>query len=313
MAEKVLTNLFSVFIIIAVPLFVFTAKVMNTSKVSDMIFTFAHSMVGKVRGGLGHVNVIASLIFSGMTGSAVADASGLGLLEVTQMRKRGLRCRVFVRDHRHFRDDWAGLPAQYPDDLLCHALRRLHRRALYGRHGAGSADVGGAHGPTFPTSPTSASIQWATLSSCSKFLKATFKALPALLTPVILLGGIYSGIVTPTEAGALAAILRNRHRVFVYRSMGVSQLWEVIVDTAKTTGVLSLIVGSAFTFSFIVAKEQIPQVVGSLLLDFTNNKYVLLLIINIVFLVLGMFIDTRRSCWSSSRWCCRWSRRWAST
>ena len=140
-AEKVVTNLYSVFIIIAVPLFVFTAKVMNTSEVSDMIFTFAQSMVGKVRGGLGHVNVIASLIFSGMTGSAVADASGLGLLEVTQMRKRGLRSRVCVRDHRHFRDHWASLPAQYPDDLLCHALRRLHRCAFHGWHDAGYTHV----------------------------------------------------------------------------------------------------------------------------------------------------------------------------
>ena len=74
--------------------------------------------------------------------------------------------------------------------------------------------------------------------------------------------------------------------------MGLAQLWEVIVDTAKTTGVLSLIVGASFTFSFIVAKEQIPQAVGSFLLDITDNKYMLLLLINIVFLVLGMFIDT---------------------
>ena len=89
MAEKVLSNLYSVFIIIAVPLFVFTAKVMNSSKVSDMIYDVAHAMVGRVRGGMGHVNVIGSLIFSGMTGSAVADASGVGILEITQMRRHG--------------------------------------------------------------------------------------------------------------------------------------------------------------------------------------------------------------------------------
>ena len=116
--------------------------------------------------------------------------------------------------------------------------------------------------------------------------------IPALLTPVILLGGIYSGIVTPTEAGALAAFYAIIIAFFVYRSLGIGQLWEVVVDTAKTTGVLSLIVGSAYAFSFIVAKEQIPQAVGGLLLGITDNKYVLLLIINIVFLVLGMFIDT---------------------
>jgi tripartite ATP-independent transporter DctM subunit len=125
-----------------------------------------------------------------------------------------------------------------------------------------------------------------------QFLVATLKAFPALLTPVILLGGIYTGVVTPTEAGALAAFYAIIIAFLVYRSMGWRELLEVTVDTAKTTGVLSLIVGASFTFSFIVAKEQVPQAIGAFLLDITQNKYFLLLIINIVFLILGMAIDT---------------------
>jgi tripartite ATP-independent transporter DctM subunit len=99
-------------------------------------------------------------------------------------------------------------------------------------------------------------------------------------------------VVTPTEAGALAAFYSIVIAFLVYRSMGLKELIDVTLDTAKTTGILSLIVGASFTFSFIVAKEQIPQVVGGFLLSVTENRYLLLLLINIVFLVLGMFIDT---------------------
>jgi tripartite ATP-independent transporter DctM subunit len=291
MAEKVLSNLFSVFIIIAVPLFVFTAKVMNTSMVSDMVYGFAHSMVGKVRGGLGHVNVIGSLIFSGMTGSAVADASGVGILEVTQMRKHGydagFSCAVTVTS--------ATIGPVFPPSIPMIFYAMLSGASI------GALFMGGMIPGLLMSAALMVYIGYISNKRqypmgdpfiLRKFLASTFKALPALLTPVILLGGIYSGVVTPTEAGALAAFYAIVIAFVVYRSMGIGQLWEVVVDTAKTTGTLSLIVGAAFTFSFIVAKEQVPQLVGSFLLNITENKYVLLLIINIVFLVLGMFIDT---------------------
>jgi len=125
-----------------------------------------------------------------------------------------------------------------------------------------------------------------------EFIKITIRAFPALLTPVILLGGIYSGIVTPTEAGALAAFYAIIISFFIYRTMGLKQLLSVIIDTVKTTGTLSIIVGAAFVFSYIVAIEHIPDMLSGIFLGFTNNKYILLLIINIVFLILGMFIDT---------------------
>jgi tripartite ATP-independent transporter DctM subunit len=291
MAEKVVTNLFSAFIIIAVPLFVFTAKVMNTSKVSDMVYGFAHSMVGKVRGGLGHVNVIGSLIFSGMTGSAVADASGVGILEVTQMRKHGydagFSCAVTVTS--------ATIGPVFPPSIPMIFYAMLSGASI------GALFMGGMLPGLLMSAALMVYISYISNKRkypmgdpfiLNKFLASTFKALPALLTPVILLGGIYSGVVTPTEAGALAAFYAIVIAFVVYRSMGFGQLWDVVVDTAKTTGTLSLIVGAAFTFSFIVAKEQIPQTIGAFLLSITDNKYVLLFIINIVFLMLGMFIDT---------------------
>jgi tripartite ATP-independent transporter DctM subunit len=125
-----------------------------------------------------------------------------------------------------------------------------------------------------------------------QFIKNTVIAFPALLTPVILLGGIYTGVVTPTEAGALAGTWALLIAFFVYRVMGFKQLIDILVDTVKATGTVAIIVGAAYSFSYIVAIEHIPDMFANLLLNITENKYILLLIVNILFLVLGMFIDT---------------------
>jgi tripartite ATP-independent transporter DctM subunit len=128
--------------------------------------------------------------------------------------------------------------------------------------------------------------------STKQFLLNTLKAIPALLTPVILLIGIYTGIVTPTEAGALAAFYGILISVLIYRSLGPKDMWKVLVDTVKATGSLSLIVGAAYAVAYVVAVEHIADMVAGLILSFTQNKYVLLLVINILFFILGMFIDT---------------------
>jgi tripartite ATP-independent transporter DctM subunit len=291
MAEKVMTNLYSVFIIIAVPLFVFTAKVMNSSKVSDMIYDVAHSMVGNVRGGMGHVNVIGSLIFSGMTGSAVADASGVGILEITQMRRHGFdagfSCAVTVTS--------ATIGPVFPPSIPMIFYAMLSGASV------GALFMGGMVPGVLVSIALMIYVAYISRKrnyprghpfSVTRLLTATGKAFVALLTPVILLGGIYSGVVTPTEAGALAALYAIVISFLVYRTMGPRELIDVTVDTVKTTGILSLIVGASFTFSFIVALEQIPALVGSVLLGITENKYVLLFLINIIFLLLGMFVDT---------------------
>lgn len=290
-AEKVLTNLEAKYIIIAVPLFVFMANVMNSGKITEMIFKFANALVGRRKGGLGHVNIIASIIFSGMTGSAVADASGLGMMEIKAMKEYG-----------------------YDDGFSCAVT-------------AGSATIGPIFPPSIPmifySMLSGASIgnlflggmipgillgialmiYVAIVSNKRNYpmglkhtlrdvIAITIKAFPALFSVVVLLGGIYSGIVTPTEAGALASFYAIIVALFVYRALGAASLWQTVKDTVKQTGTLSLIVGCAYTFSFIVTREQIPMHVANLLLGITSNKYVLLLVINVVFLVLGMFIDT---------------------
>jgi tripartite ATP-independent transporter DctM subunit len=125
-----------------------------------------------------------------------------------------------------------------------------------------------------------------------QFVRDTLYALPALLTPVILLGGIYTGVVTPTEAGALASLWALVISVVYYRSLDWKQLVEVLKSTAKMTGTVSIIVGAAYSFSYIIAIEHIPAAIGQVFLNITTNKYTFLFIVNVLFLVLGMFMDT---------------------
>ena len=290
-ARQFLSSLNVKFILIAVPLFVFAAKVMNTGAVTEKIFRFANNLVGRWRGGMGHVNVVASIIFSGMTGSAVADASGLGIMEIEAMRKHGyddsFSCAITAAS--------ATIGPIFPPSIPMIFYAMLSGASI------GKLFIGGMIPGILIGLALMAYIAFIAQKrnyprgeryTFKQFVKNTVIAFPALMTPVILLGGIYTGVVTPTEAGALAGIYALLISVLVYRSLGIKQLLDVIIDTAKTTGVLTVIVGAAFSFSYIVALEHIPGLFSNLLLSITSNKYVLLLVINILFIILGMFIDT---------------------
>jgi len=290
-AEQVLSNLYAKYIILAVPLFVFTAKVMNAGKVTDWVFAFANSVVGNLRGGIGHVNVVASLIFSGMTGSAVADASGLGIMEIRAMRKQGyddgFSCAVTAASATIGPIFPPSIPLVFYSMLSGASIGHLFLGGMIPGLLVAFALMGyiayTAKVRSFPRSGHT------TLRECASF---AWKAFPALLTPVILLGGIYSGVTTATEAAAVAGFYGLLVSCLVYRALGLRTLFDVLADTVKTTGVLCMIVGSAFTFSYVVASEHIPEMISTVLLDVTTNKYLLLLIINLLFLLLGMFIDT---------------------
>jgi tripartite ATP-independent transporter DctM subunit len=290
-AGQFLSSLDVKFILIAVPLFVFAAKVMNSGAVTEKIFRFANSLVGRWRGGMGHVNVVASIIFSGMTGSAVADASGLGIMEIEAMREQGyddsFSCAITAAS--------ATIGPIFPPSIPMIFYAMLSGASI------GELFIGGMIPGILIGLALMAYIAFIANKrryprgekyTLRQFIKSTVIAFPALMTPVILLGGIYTGVVTPTEAGALAGIYALLISVLVYRSLGLKQLLEVIVETAKTTGILTVIVGAAFSFSYIVAIEHIPSIFSGLLLGVTSNKYVLLLVINILFIILGMFIDT---------------------
>lgn len=290
-AQQTLKTFYTNYTIIAVPLFIFAANVMNSGKVTDKVFGFAMGFVGRFKGGLGHVNVLASLVFSGMTGSAIADASGLGKMEIDAMRSEGyddgFSCAITAAS--------ATIGPIFPPSIPMVIYSMLSGASV------GALFMGGmvpgvllavalmiyiviiAHKRNYPVSEK---------VGLHEFLRYTFNAIPAILTPVILLVGIYTGIMTPTEAGAVAGLYALIVAVFGYRVLKWEGFKQVLIDTVKATGTTSIMIGAATTISYIVAKEQVATTVATWITGFTDNKYLFLLIVNIAILILGMFIDT---------------------
>jgi len=290
-SQLFLNNMMVHYVMLAVPLFVFMAEIMNSGKVTNLIFNFAKVLVGRKHGALGHVNVVASIIFSGMTGSALADAAGLGSMEIKSMVDNdyppAFSCAITASS--------AVIGPIFPPSIPLIIYSMLSGASI-GALFLGGMIPGLLIGLALMVYITIVSKKCNyPLGEYVTFREAvilSLKAFPALFTVVILLWGIYGGIVTPTEAGALASFYALIISIFVYRALGWRSFMELVKRTVITTASLTIIVGAAYSFSYIVNIEGIPQAVASLLLGITENKYVLLLIINILFLILGMFIDT---------------------
>ncbi len=289
-AEKMVMGLYTKYILMAVPLFIFTGNIMNTGKITEKIFKFANIIVGKFYGGMAHVNVVASIIFSGMTGSALADASGLGLMEIEAMREQGyadnFSCAITAAS--------ATIGPIFPPSIPMVFYSMLSGASI------GKLFLGGmipglligvalmiyiafiAKKRNYPRGESYA---------FRKAIAITISSFPALLTPVILLGGIYTGVMTPTEAAAVAAFYSLIISILFYRSMGKKELISIFINTLKMTGKISIIVATSFGICFVITNERIPNVIAEWLINITTNRYIFLFIINIAFIILGMFIN----------------------
>lgn len=289
--QQTLKTFYTNYTIIAVPLFIFAANVMNSGKVTEKVFGFAKGFVGRFKGGLGHVNVLASLVFSGMTGSAIADASGLGKMEIDAMREEGyddgFSCAITAAS--------ATIGPVFPPSIPMVIYSMLSGASV------GALFMGGMVPGVLLAIALMLYIAWVAHKrdypksdkiSGRAFIKYTITAIPAILTPVILLVGIYTGIMTPTEAGAVAGLYALLVALFAYKILSFAGFKQVLLDTVKSTGSVSLMIGAATSISYIVAKEQIAVKLGDFILGITDNKYVFLLVINVSILILGMFIDT---------------------
>ena len=290
-ATKFLSELNGSFILIAIPLYVFMAETMNSGKVTHVIFGFASTLVGKKRGAMAQINIITSIIFSGMTGSAVADATGPGNIALQAMVEEGYDRPFSAAVTAASATEGPIIPPSIPMVIFA-MLSGTSIGALF----MGGVIPGLILGVVMMvyTGILSVKRNYPVGKSYTRreFIRHAFNSFPALMTVVILLTAIYTGVVTPTEAGALAGAWALIISVFFYRAFGPKELLDVLRNTVRTIGVLSFMVGAAFVFSYIVAIEKVPQLVAGGLLNVTQNKYLMLLIINMAFLVLGMFMDT---------------------
>jgi tripartite ATP-independent transporter DctM subunit len=277
--------------LLAVPFFIFAGNLMNLSGVTNRIFDFSTKWVGHIKGGLGHVNVLASIIFAGMSGTAVADAGGLGIIEIKAMRDAG------------YNDDLTlGITAA--SSTVGPIIPPSMVAVIYGV--AASASVGRLLvGGLLPGIVMGIGLMIQIYFMADKYHcpiepKASFRArlvslrtaFWSILTPVIILGGITSGVFTPTEAAGIACVYSIILGFVIYKELNLKRFLEAVKGSAYATIQLMFIVVAATLFAWILAKEQIPQAVAHFLLTKVSNYYVLLLLINIVLLVVGCFMET---------------------
>jgi tripartite ATP-independent transporter DctM subunit len=291
-ASQSLNGLFRSFVLLAVPLFIVAAEIMNAGTVSERLLKFSSLIVGRIRGGLAHVTVIASMIFSGMSGSAIADAAGPGKLMIEMMLKEG-------RYQPGFAGSLAAAAATIGPIIPPSIPMVLY--AMVANTSVGYLFLGGflpgvlmgislmtviaiiARRDDLPVEPR---IRFREVPGIMR------DSLPAVMLPVILLGGIYSGIVTPTEAAAVAAAYALLLACGLYRALPFQGLLHLFVNAARSTAVVALVVAGALLVNYVVAAERIPNEIGAWIQSLHVSKLGFLLIINLLFLVLGCFLDT---------------------
>jgi tripartite ATP-independent transporter DctM subunit len=289
-AQRMISGIDS-FPLLAIPFFILAGNLMNNGGITNRIFDFAKALMGWMRGGLGHVNVGASIVFSGMSGAAVADAGGLGTIEIKAMRDAGYDQEFAVGITAASSTIGPIIPPSLPMVIygvmasvsvgqlfvaglipgllmglaLMLMIFFLARRRGYQRDAAFSW-----------------SVLWQTFK----------RAIPSLFTPIIIVGGIMTGVFTPTEAAIAAVVYALFLGGVVYRILTWRRLFQVSMETIETTAVILLIVAGASIFAWILTSNQVAQQVVGLLGPLADNPVATLIIINVVLLIVGCFMET---------------------
>ncbi|MCC5954637.1 MAG: TRAP transporter large permease [Natronohydrobacter sp.] len=279
------------FPLLAVPFFILAGNLMNTAGITERIFKFALAIVGWLRGGLGHVNVGASVIFAGMSGAAVADAGGLGAIEIKAMRDAGY-------------DDEFSVGITAASSTIGPIIPPSLPMVIYG------VVAGVSIGQLFAAGFIPGLIMALSLMILVAFIAwrrkyprdqafqlsvlwySFRKAFLSLLTPVIIVGGILTGAFTPTEAAVAACAYALFLGLIVYRTLTWRRFLRVSFDTIETTAVVLMVVGAAAIFAWVLTANRVPELLAGVLLSASDRPWVILLLINMILLVVGMFMET---------------------
>ena len=278
--------------LMAVPFFIFAGNMMNATGVTTRIFMFARSLLGHVKGGLAQVNILASMIFAGVSGAALADVGGLGTIEIKAMKEAGYSDRLTLAVTASSSVVGPIIP---PSIIL--VIYAIQAEESIGRLFLAGILPGFTIGILLmmlvyffsvtgrEKCPTSPKISFLMI------IKTFGKTFLAIMAPVVILWGIVGGVVTPTEAGALAVF----YAVFVgliYGDIQWKQLPQAILNSVLTTSLIMLLIGLATVMGWILAAERLPHNLATFLLSLTDNKYLLLFIINVFLLILGCVLES---------------------
>lgn len=278
------------FPLVAAPLFILMGNIMNSAGITERIFGFAKALVGWMRGGMCHANIMASIIFAGMSGSAVADAGGVGTIEIKAMRDEGYDAETAAAITAASATIGPIIPPSLPMIIYGVSADTSIGGLFLGGVIPGLL-MGGAlmllivalaRRRNMPSHP------WEGLGALwAAFRRAFF----ALMTPVILFGGMMTGYFTPTEASAVATAYALALGLWVYRDFDLRDLPRLVLDTVETTGVVMALVMTAALLAWCLSVSRIPQLVGGILTHDVANPILFLLLVNVLLLVVGLFME----------------------
>lgn len=289
--EQLLQGLFNGYTLLAIPLFILAADIMNIGSLADRLLKFCQALVGRFRGGLGHVNVVSSVIFSGMSGSAVADAVGMGKIIINLMTRDGKYTPAYAAAITAATATVGPIiPPSIP--MVLYALVADQSVGYLFAAGMvpgllmalmmGFTNFWVARKRGFPVDEA---------VPASELPQVTYQAFPALMLPVILLGGIYGGIMTPTEAAAVAAAYALTISVLLYRSVTLKAFWDTLKSGSRSAGAIGILIGGSLTFNYVITREDIPNELALFLGGLDLGPTGFLIAINILLLALGCVLE----------------------
>jgi tripartite ATP-independent transporter DctM subunit len=278
------------FPLLAAPLFILMGNVMNSSGISYRIFDFAKAVVGWMRGGLCHANIVGSVIFAGMSGSAVADAAGLGTVEIEAMKKEGYSAETAGAITAASATIGPIIPPSLPM-IIYGVSAETSVGALFMAGVIPGLLMAGALMLMVRRIAIRDNLPRHPFEGLGAVWRAFLRAFWALVAPFLLIGGMFSGVFTPTEAAAVAAVYALILGLFVYREFTWRQLPKLILDTVETTGVVMALVMTATLLGYCLTVARVPQEFGGWLIALTTNPLVYLLIVNVLLLVAGCFME----------------------
>lgn len=290
--DQVMNSLYGSYILLAVPMFILAANIMTVAGISERLFRAADALVGWLPGGLGHVTVTTSLVFSSMSGSALADAAGPNLIALRMMRDVG-----------KFRPGFAAALAAAAATIapIIPPSIPLVLYALNSNTSVGALFLGGIVPGLIMGALLMAGIVIVAKRTnlarrprlpMTEISRALAGAIIPMTIPVVLLGGIWSGVFTPTEAAAVAALYALAIGVFVYRAITPKALWDTLTSSMKVSATIMLMIGGAFMMSYAITAERLDRSIADLVTEWELATWAFLLLVNIVFLILGCILDT---------------------